>query len=69
MLRYAALDAVLPQAFPRAADTTYKQGSARADRAGDNVGVGCVKTLAPTWQAISEPLSVATQHARSPKQR
>jgi len=43
----------------------HKAKSARAGRAGGHVGVGCVKTPALTWQTISEPWCVATQHARS----
>ncbi len=49
--------------------STPKARSACAGRAGDNVGVGCVKTLAPVLQEINVPWCVATQHVRSSKPR
>jgi len=52
-----------PEAFPHAANTAYTKSEVRA---GGNVGVGCVKTLALTWQTISESLCVERNTSHPP---
>jgi len=43
--------------------------ASRTSRAGGNVGVGCVETLALTRQTISGPWCVETQHVKPSGQR
>ncbi len=57
---------VLRDRTARLTQPTPKAKSARASCAGGNVGVGCVKTPAPTRQAISAPWCVERNTSNSP---
>ncbi len=59
MLGYGAFDTVPSAAFLRAPNPTYTRREVGADRQRrGNMGVGCVKTSALTWQTISKPWCV-----------